>query len=807
MGDIAKAKRIINIAKRTGKLLNLSNLELTGDDIATLLPTIKESMPNLEKLDLGNNRIAELPPEIGGLTNLKELRLAKNELTKVPPEIGNLKALENLFLKGNRLATVPPEIGNLTNLRLLGLSANKLTTLPTEIGNLKKLETFGVADNELTTLLPEIKELEKLTTLYANNNKLTTLPPEIGSLKALEKLYLGKNQLATVPPEIGNLTNLKVFFVGENQFSHIPKEVIAFEQLECLDFRGNKLKELLPDLVNLKDLKGLYLGDNLLESIPEVVLQLTGLEELDLSKNKLKSVSKDLARLQELLILKLNENELRELPPEMVGLVNLQKLELGGNKFVVVPNVVLELKGLENLSMQKNGMTDVPKAIKDLAKISVLDVTGNPLTAKAMIRLDDTFGTKAKFNRAPFRSNPKLLKTLDVIYPKKGVFSRGKAAGKAAKIDALIVPGPFTDEEGKIVNAQQVVYSLLRGIPLEGPTKNELYFESYRDLVEPVMENKTLQEKKNDLGKIATSLGNCETPVLNLLMQTYVGKYIYKDKEARPSNFDAIVAREAFEKAIVSKLSNAVDEDGEKIMPNNEKVEQVQALVNAFFSKDASTNEHNKLKVAFPEGGPDKLPNKTLNDEYGYKIVKPALVREAAKILCQTDANGTLETNDDGAYVFDPKKLERIVNKYKNGLGIVNPRDNRVANYESKIQEVMMKEENQILFVEIDEEGVHELLDFNAQKEELEDILYGVADQEVDAEYEKYFAEQTAKIEKLANRLNGKPEEAAEKDQTYNLSSFTSALNEGQRSQETSQTAQVSSSPRQNRTNSQGRGI
>ncbi len=50
-----------------------------------------------------------------------ELDLSDQELTKLPPQIGQLSSLTSLDLSGNKLTAVPPEIGQLTNLASLNL--------------------------------------------------------------------------------------------------------------------------------------------------------------------------------------------------------------------------------------------------------------------------------------------------------------------------------------------------------------------------------------------------------------------------------------------------------------------------------------------------------------------------------------------------------------------------------------------------------------------------------------------------------------------------------------------------------------
>lgn len=71
----------------------------------------------LRTIDLSNNRIASVPPDIGQFLNLKHLRLNRNCLESLPEEIGLLKKLESLQVADNILVSVPNSITNLTRLK------------------------------------------------------------------------------------------------------------------------------------------------------------------------------------------------------------------------------------------------------------------------------------------------------------------------------------------------------------------------------------------------------------------------------------------------------------------------------------------------------------------------------------------------------------------------------------------------------------------------------------------------------------------------------------------------------------------
>jgi hypothetical protein len=77
---------------------------------------------------------------IGALENLVELNLCENELTSLPPQIKGLSMLVSLLLNRNQLKELPDEIGELRYLLILEVGMNKLKKLPRSIGNLTNLD-------------------------------------------------------------------------------------------------------------------------------------------------------------------------------------------------------------------------------------------------------------------------------------------------------------------------------------------------------------------------------------------------------------------------------------------------------------------------------------------------------------------------------------------------------------------------------------------------------------------------------------------------------------------------------------------
>ncbi|VDD82833.1 unnamed protein product [Mesocestoides corti] len=173
---------------------------------------------NLAKLNMKDNQLASLPPDVKTWTSLVELNLGTNQLTKLPDDIDHLLNLER----------IPASIQELRKLRVLDLEENHLDCLPTEIGNLAELQRLVVQSNRLTVLPPSIGNLQNLVYLAIGENDLQSLTPAIGKLKSLETLYLNDNfNLHDLPSELAMCCGLQIMSIENCPLSKIPVEVVS----------------------------------------------------------------------------------------------------------------------------------------------------------------------------------------------------------------------------------------------------------------------------------------------------------------------------------------------------------------------------------------------------------------------------------------------------------------------------------------------------------------------------------------------------------------------------------------------------
>jgi len=69
--------------------------------------------PYLQKLDISDNKIKTIPPEIGVLIYLKKIIANQTDIATLPAELSKLKELVYLDIWGSNVASFPDEIKQL----------------------------------------------------------------------------------------------------------------------------------------------------------------------------------------------------------------------------------------------------------------------------------------------------------------------------------------------------------------------------------------------------------------------------------------------------------------------------------------------------------------------------------------------------------------------------------------------------------------------------------------------------------------------------------------------------------------------
>lgn len=231
-----------SVKKEIGRQLEISHLELTGDDLR-----------RIEKINLTGKQISDLST-VAQLSGLRDLNLSDNKLANVTG-LESLAQLEVLRLRYNRLNNLDALTG-LTRLYELDAGHNLIADTRA-ISQLSRLTHLTLKHNQITDLAP-LAKLRRLKLLDLNHNHLTDLGP-IGGMQQLDILRLSENKIKNLEPLAG-LPNLGVLYLATNQVTDI-RPLAAIATLQRLYLAGNQITDITP-LAKLKNLGKLNLSGN-----------------------------------------------------------------------------------------------------------------------------------------------------------------------------------------------------------------------------------------------------------------------------------------------------------------------------------------------------------------------------------------------------------------------------------------------------------------------------------------------------------------------------------------------------------------
>lgn len=138
---------------------NLRELHFASNKLTSVPVCINLHSMTLSNLNLSSNQITDIQP-IVSLLSLRTLDLRDNKLGKLPPEIGNLVQLERLYLERNGLKELPASMSKLVYLKHLDLSFNQLAEVPEFLPYLVNLESIHLEGNP--ALKPYIELIRRI---------------------------------------------------------------------------------------------------------------------------------------------------------------------------------------------------------------------------------------------------------------------------------------------------------------------------------------------------------------------------------------------------------------------------------------------------------------------------------------------------------------------------------------------------------------------------------------------------------------------------------------------------------------------
>ncbi|XP_015471750.1 leucine-rich repeat and calponin homology domain-containing protein 4 isoform X1 [Parus major] len=191
---------------------------------------------SLEGLSLYHNCLRSVPPAIANLQALAHLDLSRNQLSSLPACLC-LLPLRVLNASNNRLAQLPPNLGALRTLRQLDVGCNRLRALPPGLGQLRALRDLNVRRNQLAALPEELSELP-LVRLDFSCNRVVAIPRCFRRLRHLQILLADNNPLQFPPAQICLKGKVHIFKYLEAEAAPHPPPACPPDELCPLRQRG-----------------------------------------------------------------------------------------------------------------------------------------------------------------------------------------------------------------------------------------------------------------------------------------------------------------------------------------------------------------------------------------------------------------------------------------------------------------------------------------------------------------------------------------------------------------------------------------
>ena len=268
--------------------------------------------PNLVTFDIRENCLGSLPLDCLSMSKLKRLDITNNSISRIPPELSLLTELLSFLYSGNRIRGIGSNLSTFEILESLGKKLDSSIVdrqVPTKIVSKSNNGIIELQGQGLVEIcVKDILELESRP-LEVNlaQNSISYIPPLfVDSLKSLQRLNISRNKLVQFSP-------------------------FSLDSLTTLNLSGNMLK-MIP-LVNASNLIELNLCDN--QICEWNTLKCPRLNCLLLSGNKLETIEMSIvSTLLSLQTLDVSNNSLSKVPVDL-GKMNLHRLELMGNPFRV----------------------------------------------------------------------------------------------------------------------------------------------------------------------------------------------------------------------------------------------------------------------------------------------------------------------------------------------------------------------------------------------------------------------------------------------------------------------------------------
>ena len=335
-------------------LTEIRLINLAQNSIRSIHSEAFLSQGNLRTLNLGSNRLEQLPPLYPVRQTLTELLLYSNRIRELPPGyFTQFTVLEVLNLQENQLTYIAFDaLYGLVGLQILVISWNDLREIDASMfGQTPNLFSLDMTKTGLTKFpcASQYVTQESVFKINVDSNEIDAIPPVcISNMTRFDSihLHLSNNDLTDMAVFTPILDKLVVFMISDNKFSDI----------------------IFPDNTSWI-IRVLTLNENSIFTFPSLPNTMrSSLEKVALHGNSMTCLLSRHAEGYAILTeLDLSWNQISGFPMQFCG------TGLEDNRTSV------EIRALERLNLTHNLLTSVPNLINH-ANLKIIDISSNNLT-------------------------------------------------------------------------------------------------------------------------------------------------------------------------------------------------------------------------------------------------------------------------------------------------------------------------------------------------------------------------------------------------------------------------------------------
>lgn len=204
LSELVLGRYIRRLAPLRADFSHVTRLNLSGTRLSDADMTFLDNFPNLRALDLSDNGLGGVPPQLSTMKSLIALNLSENSIVWLPSDYQTLEQcshLRSLNLEGNLLLEVAPNISQMQNLLRLVLRRTSIIQWP--VGLESPRSTFMELDmtNTEVSTVPEFAQDSQAAEIAAHSwLDRTKLEKEDENRFVSYRIAFGLDPYRTAPP-------------------------------------------------------------------------------------------------------------------------------------------------------------------------------------------------------------------------------------------------------------------------------------------------------------------------------------------------------------------------------------------------------------------------------------------------------------------------------------------------------------------------------------------------------------------------------------------------------------------------------